>query len=213
MSKILVVFDFCDTIITGQSVSLFLNYLYNKESIIKKYYLKVRTKLNPFKLDDINYKSHLLRPYKGLTKKELDIIGKEFYNNVLKSRFNKKVISKLKFHKERNHKIIIISGGFDVYLKYFAEEYQIELISTKLEFKDNEFTGRLIEQCLNENKIKMLKSKFNLKNYDMKESFAYSDSKSDKDLLSLFGNVYVIKIKGQALNWIKPNWKIIEINE
>lgn len=209
MSKILVIFDFCDTIITGQSVSLFINYLYNKESIIKKYYLKARTKLNPFKLDDINYKNHLLKPYKGLTKNELDIIGEEFYNNVLKSRFNKKVISKLKSHKKRNHKIIVVSGGFDVYLKHFAKEFETKLISTKLEFKDNKFTGRLMKQCLNENKIKMLESNFNLKNYDLKKSFAYSDSQSDKELLSLFGNVYVIKKKDDALNWIKPKWKII----
>lgn len=212
MSKILAVFDFCDTLVNGQTVSLFIQYLYNKEPFIKKLQLKLRVLVNPYKIEDtINYKNYLLKPFSELSRIELEKLGEQFYKSVISKRFNKKILNILKEHKRMKHQIVIVSGGFDIYLKYFAKEYNAILISSTLDFKSDKFTGKLEKECLYKNKVLLFKKRIKTTKKMLKASYAYGDSISDKELLSLFGNVYVIKAN-QKLDWIKPNWKILEID-
>jgi phosphoserine phosphatase len=61
-----------------------------------------------------------------MSKYELEKFSKEFFKSVVQKRLHTVVIEKMMEHKKQGHIIIIASGGFENYLKYFANEYNIE---------------------------------------------------------------------------------------
>jgi HAD superfamily hydrolase (TIGR01490 family) len=208
----LALFDFCDTLIKGQSISLFLEYLYDQESNLwKKFNIRLNRKFNPFcSNDSLNYKNYLLRVFRYLDRNQLKMLGKSFCYDVLLKNTRQSVIECLEQHKANNIKCVIVSGGFDIYLTYFALHYGIEyVISSRLKFEGNQFLGKIDgTECLGKNKITKLNHKLRLDNFDLKNSYAYSDHSSDKYLLSLVGNAYVIDF-GQNIDWKQKNWKVI----
>ena len=214
MNKKIALFDFCDTLIKGQSISLFLEYLYHQEgSLWKKIKIKLNRKTNPFSSgDSLRYKNYLLRPFRHLDRNQLEMLGKSFCYDVLLNNTRHSVIERLEQHKANNIECVIVSGGFDIYLTYFASHYGIKhVISTRLKFEGNQFLGKIDgTECLGRNKISKLNDVLALDEFDLKNSYAYSDHLSDKYLLSLVGNVYLIDF-GQNISWKQNEWKVIKV--
>jgi len=210
--KILVIFDFCDTLIDGQSISLFLEFLLQKQSILKRIYLKLRNKFNPYvSSNTLKYKNYLLRPYRGLTKQQLDSLSRDFYTNILKKRFYPKIIKLLQSHINKGQGVYVVSAAFNLYLEYFKNEFKVkDIFSTELRFKENIFTGEIKKECIGKEKLEILKENVDLKIYDLVNSYVYSDSKSDLPLYSLVGNKIVI-YKDQDLSWINKSFKVIKL--
>jgi len=214
IKKPLAIFDFCDTLFDGQSISYFLNFLESKLPIHKKVYSKIRKRLNRISSSESKrYKEYLLKNFIGMSKSEFDANAKEFYEDIVKNRLHKLVIEKLHEHKNQGDTIVIVSGGFENYLKYFIEEHTIEhLFCTKLEFIDKKFTSKIGgKECLGVEKVNQLK-KLDLTQYDLENSYVYSDHHSDKPLFDLVRNKIVIKSK-QNLDWIDERYAILDVNK
>ncbi len=214
IKKSLAIFDFCDTVFDGQSINYFLNFLNFKLPIYKKIYSKLRNRLNRISSSDSKrYKEYLLEVYKNISKSKLDIYSKEFYEMIIKTRLHNMVIDKLKEHQKQGYIIVIISGGFENYLKYFVEEYKIDfLFCTKLEFIDDKFTSKIDgAECLGLEKVNQLR-KLDLTKYDLENSYVYSDHHSDKPLFDLVTNKIVVKSK-QNLDWIDERYDILDVNK
>ncbi len=209
-NKRVAIFDFDDTLFVGQSHSEFISYLESKLSIYKFFYAKLRKRFEPRPLNDKMHKEFLLKPYNGYSQKWIDKMANSFYNNVVRKRFNEKVISQFNNHKAEGYMTIIASGGFDVYLKYFKLDFKPDLlICTELEFNNNLFTAKIKgEEVLFENKVKQIKLNLNEDEIDWKESYAYSDHISDLPLFNLVGNKVLIDI-GQDKRWITKDFKVI----
>ncbi len=214
--KIIALFDFCDTLVDGQSINLFLDYLYKKES---NWFIKTQLKLrklfsSPPKDNDLSleHKNYLFAPLKGKDKKLFENIASEFNNEVLLKLEHKSIVEKLQWHQKCGHTVVIASGGFDTYLQYYAKSYTIDyIVSTELIFNEGKFIG-VGEECLGEKKINSLKSILTWKEYDWANSYSYSDSKSDLPLLSLVGNAFVVYNK-QDISWRKENWNVIDVSK
>ena len=214
IKKSLAIFDFCDTVFDGQSINYFLNFLNFKLPIYKKIYSKLRNRLNRISSSDSKrYKEYLLEVYKNISKSKFDIYSKEFYEMIIKTRLHNMVIDKLKEHQKQGYIIVIISGGFENYLKYFVEEYKIDfLFCTKLEFIDGKFTSKIDGvECLGLEKVNQLR-KLDLTKYDLENSYVYSDHHSDKPLFDLVTNKIVVKSK-QNLDWIDERYDILDVNK
>lgn len=214
IKKSLAIFDFCDTVFDGQSINYFLNFLNFKLPIYKKIYSKLRNRLNRISSSDSKrYKEYLLEVYKNISKSKFDIYSKEFYEMIIKTRLHNMVIDKLKEHQKQGYIIVIISGGFENYLKYFVEEYKIDfLFCTKLEFIDDKFTSKIDGvECLGLEKVNQLR-KLDLTKYDLENSYVYSDHHSDKPLFDLVTNKIVVKSK-QNLDWIDERYDILDVNK
>ncbi|MBS1537290.1 MAG: HAD-IB family hydrolase [Bacteroidetes bacterium] len=214
--NIVALFDFCDTLFDGQSINLFLDYLYKKE---KNWLIKTQIKArklfsNSPKDDDLSleHKNFLFSPLKGKDKKLMETIAFDFNNEILLKREHKNVVERLHWHQKLGHTIIILSGGFDIYLQYYAQTYNIEkVVSTALLFENDNFLG-IDEECLGAKKITKLKKILFWEDVDWEHSYSYSDSKSDIPLLSLTGNSFVIHNK-QDISWMKHEWKIINVSK
>jgi HAD superfamily hydrolase (TIGR01490 family) len=213
--QILAIFDFCDTLIGMQTANKFvsLGYKNNKrlDTIANEFGRVLLRKLRL--LSGHRHKKWQLKQLKGLSVETMQNIVKNYVEKELIPKENKLVIERLKWHKEQGHTIAIISGGFSEYIRYYAKVYDIKyVIATDLEVVDNMFTGKIDGiDCMGINKIKKLKNTIKIDNYDLENSYAYSDHISDIPLLSFVGKGVGIDF-GQDIEWIKlMNYEVLSV--
>lgn len=190
-------FDFCETIVSFQTADAFVDYVRNRiESRKMRFLENVRELMIRFKIsvylerflqllvgyNGINKKLKLLQ-LAGLSEEELIVYAQDFYENEIKSNLITDVYEIVKSYIDKGYLVGLVSGGYDVYLKYFVEENELDfLISSQIEICNGKCTGRMKGiDCMAENKPKLLNSFF-LRKPDF--SIAYSDSISDVPFLN-----------------------------
>ena len=73
---------------------------------------------------------------KGMEYSLLERYGKDFYDKKLKSNFIIPTIELIKDLQKENYRIILVSGGSDLYIKQFADEFGIkDILTSQIEFK------------------------------------------------------------------------------
>ena len=95
-----------------------------------------------------------------------------------------KAIEKIRWHQKHGHKVVIVSASMECWLKAWCNKNRIDLISTKLEIRDNMLTGKLATRnCYGIEKVKRINETYILTEYH--HIYAYGDSCGDKYLLAL----------------------------
>ena len=190
----IVFFDFCGTLVPFQSAPRYINFVVdNYPRKAARCRRKVRTLLEklhmPHRVERftrglIKRKEIELWPLKGYTEDVLRDAAKRFYVDVIKPNLIPEVLREYTRYQKEGYRIVLVSGGFGIYLQYFAEGYGIgggDLISSNIQIKRGRATGKLEGvDCMGENKVKLLEQRF-----DRKKIFseAVSDSYSDMPLL------------------------------
>ena len=138
---------------------------------------------------------------RGIDKAELDNLARKYYQERIKTHFIDDIVSILQQRKSEGYTIVLVSGGYDIYLKYFASEYGVDkVISTRVGFEKDACSGCFDGlDCLNDNKVKLLDKYFNKSVITYSE--AYSDSKSDVPFLRWVDKGFVVS-KGKHQNWV-----------
>ncbi|MCR6571465.1 HAD-IB family hydrolase [Campylobacter insulaenigrae] len=198
--KILVLFDFCETITNFQTLENFLPIVAHK---------------NPYFNQDINstrrlkyQKLNIAYPkYEALIDCPIELIheiSKEFVFEKIIKNLNRNIMDKLFWHQDLGHEIAIVSGGLSIYIEDFAKIYEIDnVIAVDLEVSSGKLTGNIDGiHTMQERKLYKLSQMFDLKRYDLQKSYAYSDCVSDIPILSLVGNANVVEC-GKDLEWAK----------
>ena len=205
MNKV-ALFDFCETLANFQTADAYVDYVRNhttKKSvgkwkkfheILKKIYvIKILARLLP--KSSINKRIYSLQ-LKGMTVNELDSYANEYYLNVIRPNLIKPVVELLQQLKDEGYRIVLVSGGYGIYLKYFADEFQIapeNVIATNLKIKNGVCTGTFVgKDCLFEEKVKRLNLIFRKSEIYAR---AYSDSKSDLPMLEWADEGIVVRRK------------------
>ncbi|EAH8848401.1 HAD-IB family hydrolase [Campylobacter lari] len=185
--NILALFDFCETITNFQTLEDFRN-----EISIK--FQKPRKHIDGIKYPELN----------NMPVEIIRAFSKEFVYTKILPNINKSIIEKVFWHQDQGHQIVIVSGGLEIYINEFAKIYGIEkVVAIELEVFENKFTGNISGiHTMQERKLYKLIQKINLNNYNLKDSYAYSDCVSDIPLLSLVGNPNVIETP-KDLTWAK----------
>jgi len=138
---------------------------------------------------------------KGVSQQILEELALDYYRYRVKPNLieaTNKLISQLK---GCGFQVLLVSGGYDVYLKYFVEEYHLDgMLSSSIEIKDGVCTGKMNGlDCMRENKISMIEMVFKDRpDYVV----AYSDSLSDLPLL-LWADKGVAVSRVKSQNWAK----------
>ena len=188
--KTLVLFDFDGTLTFKDSLFDFLLYSNSKYQFWKNMVINLPTLIS-FKLgyvDNQTAKEKLLASfYKNYTKQDLALLGYEYGKNRIRSTLRTEAVKSLKKHITKGHRIIVISASPEFWLKAWCKSAGIELIGTKLEFKQNVFTGKFSgKTCYGQEKVDRLKqllSAQQLASYNV--IYAYGDSAGDKEMLAL----------------------------
>lgn len=196
-------FDFCDTLVSFQTANEYVRYYvenYATLSIKWRHFIYLALSASGI-ISHIEKKHHsrnirkriLLWQLKGCPYEKMNIVAEQYYNNRIKPCLIKETIAELLKCQKEGHKVIIVSGGYDIYIKYFAFEYGIELndiISNRLLFKKNSFTGKFDLDCMGDEKVHLLNKRFEIR--ENLEVVAYSDAISDLPLLKWADRAYVV---------------------
>ena len=96
----------------------------------------------------------------------------------------KKAIEKILWHRNNGHKLVIVTASIDYWVEPWCRKIDIELISTKLQVKNNIITGLLLSKnCFGPEKVKRIKNKYQLSDYEY--IYAYGNSKGDNEMLKI----------------------------
>lgn len=212
----LAIFDFCDTLFDGQSIAYFTDFLALSLPFQNRVIYEARKRLNRIpSTDSKRFKENSLKAFRGMEEEKVNQSSREFFEAAIQKKLHKQVLERLQAHKLAGDIIVLASGGFENYLKFFKEYFGADhMFCTKLQFKNSKFTG-LIEgkECLGIEKSARVKNFFLEFDIDWKNSFVYSDHRSDLPLFELAGNKIVVQNR-QQLDWIsgKEGFKVLKIN-
>lgn len=135
------------------------------------------------------------------------------FNQRLLQYINNDVYLILIRHKAMNRDIWIVSASLDFFVKPFAEYLQInKYLASSAEVKNGKFTGKLLNDIY-QNKQVAIEDLSTNHGYDLDLCYAYSDSISDKDMLSCVGHPIAVnpdnKLRKLAIQqkWIIEEWR------
>jgi HAD superfamily phosphoserine phosphatase-like hydrolase len=207
-------FDFCETLANFQTADAYVDYVryrLNDERMLRLERLQIcLRKIKLIQLLDkitryrysINKRIKLWQ-LKGHQLSELDELAKGYYMEKIRPNLIPDMVEKLLDLKSSNYSILLVSGGYDIYLRCFADEYELNgVISTKIGFKNNVCTGRFDGyDCLRDGKVKLLNKYYLSK---PKYSCGFSDSSSDIPFLRWVNDGFVVS-RNNHQEWSSQN--------
>ncbi len=161
--------------------------------------------------DEKMVKQSFLKFIDGIDEKSLQILVKKYYDEVLSKILYKDSIDMIRKLKDEGCKVFLISASPEFYLKelYNIKEVDV-IIGTRFSINQGKFERKMVgENCKGEEKVRRLKEYLNEHNIevDYKNSYMFSDSLSDKPLLDLVGNAYLINYKKNNDTYKILKWK------
>ena len=130
----------------------------------------------------------------GMTCGELELLGKEFAEEILPKLLKKRALEQLRWHQEQGHHVILVSASPELYLHPWAKIMGIEdVCASRLEVDEGRVTGKLRGQnCRGAEKVRRLQELLGSeKSYEL---YAYGDSPGDRELLSYADHQFFPKI-------------------
>lgn len=210
MDKKVVFFDFCETLVNFQTADGFVDFVRESSEnkrmgniealqklLIKTRFFAVCNKFFPKKSIEKRFKLFQLR---GFNKLELEEYARLFYAKQIKPNLIIDIFNKLQYHLTNEDTIILISGGYSIYLKHFLEEFKFHyLFSSEIEFDRNYLCTGFMRgmDCLYEHKVTFIEGHGFERG---KNTIAYSDSITDLSLLKWVYKGYVVS-KNVSQEW------------
>lgn len=192
MEKKLAVFDFDGTITNKDTMLAFIAYAKGGFQLYLSMFL-----LSPFLIlmklglfSNAKAKAMLLKyHFAGKEQEWFDRKARDFARDIIPRYLREKAIGQISYHRGSGHDLIVITASLDLWVKPWFDHHKLDFISTKGEMKDGLFTGKLDGPNISgQEKVKQLKSRFNLKDYD--RIYAYGDSRGDREILKLADRAY-----------------------
>ena len=122
--------------------------------------------------------------FRGMREADYLAAGERFAREALPPVLRPEVMARIDWHKQRGDTVVVVSGGFDVYLSHWCRTHGLELICSKLEVTDGALTGRYDgEQCVREEKPRRVRERYAFDDYDAVH--AYGDTPEDVALLEI----------------------------
>ena len=210
----LAIFDIDYTITRKETLMEFFKYLVSKD--IKNIKFLPRALYSGLMYgikvyDEKRVKECFLKFIENIDEMELAILTKSFYDERLSTILYEDAVNSMipgayadaanmiKKLKNEGYMVILISASPEFYIKEFYAIKEVDLIiGTKFIFENGKFVRKMSgNNCKGEEKVKRLEKVLKEKNIkaDFKNSYMFSDSLSDKPLLDLVGNPYLINYK------------------
>lgn len=208
----LAIFDVDFTLTKKETLMQFYKYMVKRDFKNIAYLPRAIYSGLMFKLklyDEKKTKETFLKFLKGLTQEEVDILATDFYKEVIVNILYSDSIDMIKKCKEEGYTVVLISASPEFYINKFKNIKEVDLtFGTKFVFRDNKFISKMDgENCKGEEKVKALNRYFDIFgiSIDWENSKMFSDSLSDKPLLDLVGEPYIINYKKKT-EYTKLKW-------
>ena len=146
---------------------------------------------------------------KNFNKDEMDFVAKRVME-LKGDKVYRYTRDRLKYHKGKGHKVIIISGSPDFLVAKLAEKYGADDYRASI-YKVNEngvFTGEVEPMWDEKSKKKAIKDFCQKYEIDLKKSFAYGDTTGDLTMFKAVKNAIAINPAKKLFKKIKNNEKL-----
>jgi HAD superfamily hydrolase (TIGR01490 family) len=213
--KYVAFFDLDKTILSINSGSALVREAYkrglmNTSDLLNAIYLSW---LYKFHLRDTSrIVSGMGRWLKGVTPDEANALSEHVVNKHLVDAIRPEIYSEIKFHRENNAEIVILSSAIHQICKPLGSHIGADnIICTEMEVLDGVFTGSAENNfCFEDEKRIRLIQYCEMKNYDLHEAFYYGDSISDLSALEVVGHPVCVQPDRKLLRISHKNgWRII----
>jgi HAD superfamily hydrolase (TIGR01490 family) len=192
-------FDFDETLLEVESGRLGIQWLWDRRLIPLGYILKILVANFFYQrrlLSDERMVKLMLSFYKKKRLADFQKGATNFYKDYLKPHLAPGILSRVHFHKEEGHLLVLISGSVRYLLEPVVKDLEFDhLLCTDLEVdKNGLMTGKPADLvCVDHNKKKLTLKLAQQLELDLEKSYAYGNHHSDLPLLETVGNPHVVK--------------------
>lgn len=122
--------------------------------------------------------------FKGLSVSTLAELGRQHADSFIPKVLRPQAIERLKWHKARGDRILIVSASLAAYLGPWCEKMGFELCGVNLEEREGLLTGHYLDgDCTGRKKVERIRALINLDEFE--HIYAYGDTAEDIEMLDL----------------------------
>ncbi|THV59021.1 MULTISPECIES: HAD family hydrolase [Chryseobacterium] len=119
---------------------------------------------------------------RGQTQEKIEQKSKQFFEQHYPKIVRENALDFIKNIDRNNTQSLLVTASLDIWVKPFAEELKMELVSTRAEFKNGVFTGNFVgKNCNGNEKLVRIKEEINDSRYD--KIIAFGDTSGDRPML------------------------------
>lgn len=119
---------------------------------------------------------------RGQTQEKIEMKSKQFFEHHYPEIVRENALDFIKNIDRNNTQSLLVTASLDIWVKPFADELKMELVSTRAEFKNGVFTGNFVgKNCNGPEKLVRIKEEINDSKYD--KIIAFGDTSGDRPML------------------------------
>ncbi len=119
---------------------------------------------------------------RGQTQQKIEQKSKQFFEQHYPKIVRENALDFIKNIDRNNTQSLLVTASLDIWVKPFADELKMELVSTRAEFKNGVFTGNFVgKNCNGKEKLVRIKEEINDSKYD--KIIAFGDTSGDRPML------------------------------
>ncbi|MFT3669483.1 MAG: HAD family hydrolase [Pseudoxanthomonas sp.] len=120
---------------------------------------------------------------RGVDAARLRAQGEAFAREVLPGVLRPEAMARLAWHHDRGDRVVVVSGGLDVYLAPWCAAQGVELLCSRLAERNGRITGYAGAQCVGEQKVRRVRALCDPQAYAA--IHAYGDTHEDQAMLAM----------------------------
>ncbi len=190
-------FDFDGTIMAGFSATEFFKEQIKQGKMSVNDFVEAVSTIGSFSLGRIGFSGLMAASgtlMKGVTEQNYVEFGEQVYEKQIAQLIYPEARALVKAHLRKGHTVAIVSSATPYQVNPAASDLDIEhVLCSRLEVENGEFTGDIVRPlCFGEGKVLAAESLVEKCGVDLEQSFFYTDSYDDIELLERVGKPYAL---------------------
>lgn len=181
-------FDFDGTIISGFSAVAFVREQIKRGDLSRKELVELVAAMTSFGMGKMGFSAMMVATsqfMRGISEESYIELGEQLYQKNIARLIYPESRALIEAHQRKGHTVAIISSATPYQVEPAARDLDVaDVLCTRLEVVDGEFTGGVVRPtCFGQGKVTAAESMVEKYGVDLAQSFFYSDSDDDLELL------------------------------
>lgn len=190
--QIAALFDFDGTIIAGYSATALLQEKFKRREMSVDEIVETANVMSQYSMGGMGFSGLMTAAakfMKGVTEDSFTQFGEELYQKHIARKVYPETRAIIRAHQAKGHTVAIVSSATIYQIAPTARDLDIDhVLCSQYEVVDGEFTGQIIRPlCFGEGKVIAAEKLAEEHDIDLAQSFFYSDSSDDLELLERVG--------------------------